>query len=150
MKIFPLTNNKGGGVKRQGVVSSAFPNPSRQPPEGFAFFPPFSKGDFQESLSCRCAAPPRMKNDLPGSVAILAATMNFSPETCPYRPRVRAGMPALPGIFRGVLSTPQPARSAITCCENSTPLHIMPSQFRWSPDTWLECSRAEVSCKLRQ
>ncbi len=46
---------------------------------------------------------PKDENDLPGSVAILAATMNFSPETCPYRPRVRAGMPALPGIFRGEL-----------------------------------------------
>jgi len=42
MKIFPLT--KGGGAERQGVVRSAFPNPSRQPPEGFAFLPPFLRG----------------------------------------------------------------------------------------------------------
>ncbi len=42
MKTFPLNNlNKGGGAERQGVVRSAFPNPSRQPPEGFAFSPPF-------------------------------------------------------------------------------------------------------------
>ncbi len=61
---------------------------------------------------------PRDENDLPGSVAILAATMNFSPETCPYRPRVRAGMPALPGIFRGVS---MPGCGATTD-ENDSPL----------------------------
>ncbi len=42
-----------GGAERQGVVRSAFPNPSRQPPEGFATavaspsFPPFLTGIFR-------------------------------------------------------------------------------------------------------
>ena len=43
MKIFPL--NKGGSAKRRGVVRSIFPNLSRQPPEGFAFFPPLVRGN---------------------------------------------------------------------------------------------------------
>ena len=33
MKNIPPT--KGGGAERQGVVCSAFPNRSRQPPEGY-------------------------------------------------------------------------------------------------------------------
>ena len=37
---------KGGGAKRHGVVRLAFRNPSRQPPEGCAFFPPLVRGIF--------------------------------------------------------------------------------------------------------
>src|SRR5262245_44333973 len=72
MKIFPL--KKGGGAERQrsrsawGLSFLVLPL-TRQPPEGFAFFPPLIRGnasqrpsgDFQESFSCRGAAPRSMK-----------------------------------------------------------------------------------------
>ena len=54
IKTFPLS--KEGGAKRQGVVRPAFPNPSRQPPEGFTTAvvspsSPFVKGDFKPTLA---------------------------------------------------------------------------------------------------
>jgi hypothetical protein len=77
MKIFPLNN--GGGAKRQrGFVRSVFPSRSRQPPEGFAFFPPFLRGIFKGVFMPRCGAtfderqrPPLDKGGLQGGFGVV-------------------------------------------------------------------------------
>jgi len=48
-RILIYSQLQGASRSARGFVRSAFPNPSRQPPEGCAFFPALLRGIFMEA-----------------------------------------------------------------------------------------------------